>query len=132
MESETGDTAGRTLTGAEISRMAQDSLDGDKAENVTVIDLRGKTSFADTMIVASGRSGKHVSAIAENLHQTLKDHGVSPLAMEGQEQADWVLIDAGDVLVHVFRPEVREFYNLERMWAGPAEAGEGAADAVSA
>nr|WP_324617427.1 ribosome silencing factor [Microvirga alba] len=87
-----------------------------KAENTVVIDLAGKTSLADTMIVTSGRSNRHVGAIADRVIQDLKDKGFGNARVEGLPACDWVLIDAGDVLVHVFRPEVRGFYNLEKMW----------------
>ncbi len=99
-------------------------LDDSKAEDTVVIDLKGKTSLADTMIVTSGRSNRHVGAIADHVLETLKDHGHRNLRVEGQPHCDWVLIDAGDVIVHVFRPEVRHFYNLEKIWGGdrPTEA----------
>lgn len=86
-----------------------------------MIDLSGKSSFADFMVVASGRSTRQVAAIVENLRERLKAAGLGGLAVEGLAQADWVLLDAGDVVVHVFRPEIRAFYNLEKMWgaAGP-------------
>ena len=80
------------------------------------IDLAGKTTLADTMIIASGTSARHVSALAERLIERLRDVGIKRVQVEGLRAADWVLIDAGDVIVHVFRPEVRGFYNIERMW----------------
>ena len=92
------------------------ALEDDKAEDITVIDLAGKTSFADAMVVASGRSGRHVASIADKLQRRLKETGMKNITVEGLTQADWVLVDCGDVLVHVFRPEVREFYDLEKMW----------------
>jgi len=92
------------------------SLDDDKAEDAVVIDLAGKTTFADTMIVASGRSARHVAAMAEHLVERLKAAGQRSIHVEGLSQADWVLIDAGEAIVHLFRPEVRSFYNLEKMW----------------
>ena len=91
-------------------------LDDTKAEKVVTIDIRGKSSIGDYMIVASGRSDRHVGAIAEQLQRKLKDEGYGS-RVEGQPQCDWVLIDIGDIIVHVFRPEVREFYNLEKMWS---------------
>lgn len=92
------------------------SLEDDKAEDVVQIDLRGKTSIGDYMVVASGRSTRQVASISEKLVETLKqDHGIL-CKIEGKDTGDWVLIDAGDVIVHVFRPEVREFYQLEKMW----------------
>lgn len=81
--------------------------------------MRGKTAIFDYMVVATGRSTRHVTTIAEKLMQRVKDGGIAPRA-EGMETGDWVLIDARDVIVHVFRPEVREFYDIERMWTGPA------------
>jgi ribosome-associated protein len=92
-----------------------DSLDQDKAEEVSPIDLRGKSTIADHMVVASGRSARQVTAIAEKLVERIKAAGRSA-RVEGKEAGDWVLIDAGDVIVHVFRPEVRAFYQLEKMW----------------
>ncbi|WP_425373374.1 ribosome silencing factor [Microvirga flavescens] len=93
------------------------SLEDMKAENTVEIDLAGKTSLADTMIVTSGRSNRHVGAIADRILQDLKDKGFGNARVEGMPACDWVLIDAGDVLVHIFRPEVRGFYNLEKMWS---------------
>jgi ribosome-associated protein len=94
-----------------------DILDAAKAEDVAVIDLKGKNSIGDQMIIASGRSQRHVGAVADHLIKKLKDEGFGRARVEGLPQCDWVLIDAGDVIVHVFRPEVREFYNLEKMWS---------------
>ncbi|GEO82362.1 ribosome silencing factor [Pararhodospirillum oryzae] len=93
-------------------------LDEQKAESITVIDLAGKSSFADAMIVASGRSARHVGAMADHLAERLKAEGC-PVSIEGLPQCDWVLLDAGDLIVHLFRPEVRAFYNLEKMWGVP-------------
>ncbi len=98
-----------------------DSLDDDGALDVVSISLLGKSSEADMMVVASGRSTRHVASIAEKLIERLKGSGVVPRA-EGKEAADWVLIDAGDVIVHVFRPEVRDFYQLEKMWMAVPDA----------
>ena len=91
-------------------------LDDAKAEDVVSIDLAGKSSLGDYMVIASGRSQRHVGAIADQLLRKLKDHGHGRARVEGTPQCDWVLIDSGDVIVHIFRPEVREFYNLEKMW----------------
>ena len=85
--------------------------------DVVAIDLRGKTSLADTMVVASGRSSTHVGAIADRLLRHCKDTGTAT-RVEGLKTCDWVLVDAGDAIIHIFRPEVREFYNLEKMWGG--------------
>lgn len=93
------------------------SLDDDKAEDLLFIDLQGKSSLADFMIIASGRSGRHVAALADHISQEAKKLTGRPASVEGMPNADWVLIDTGDVIVHLFRPEVREFYNLEKIWA---------------
>lgn len=95
------------------------SLEDSKAENIVSIDIQGKSPLADYMIVASGRSHRHVAAVAEHLIRALKDAGLGNARVEGLSGADWVLIDAGDIIVHVFRPEVREFYNIEKMWQTP-------------
>ena len=92
-------------------------LDDDKAADTVKINLKGKTTLADYMVVSCGRSHRHVGAIAEHLRETLAKAGVAGVRVEGLPHCDWVLIDAGDVIVHVFRPEVRSFYNLEKMWA---------------
>jgi ribosome-associated protein len=91
-------------------------LEDMKAEDTVTIDLRGKSAFSDYMVIATGRSNRHVGAVAENVAKGLKDAGVKKVHIEGMPNCDWVLIDSGDVIVHVFRPEVREFYNLERLW----------------
>jgi len=93
-------------------------LDDAKAENVVVIDIREKSSIGDYMVIATGRSDRHVGAIADQVQRKLKEVGYGRVRVEGQQQCDWVLIDAGDIIVQVFRPEVREFYNLEKMWSG--------------
>lgn len=100
----------------QLSDLAVRSLDDDKAEDIIVIDLAGKTSIADYMVVASGRSTRQVGAMAQHLSEKFKAAGVSSVQVEGMPQCDWVLIDAGDVIVHLFRPEVRSFYNIEKMW----------------
>ena len=97
-------------------------LEDDKAEEVVTIDLGGKTDIADAMIVASGRSARHVGAMAEKIVKRLKDAGMDRARVEGVPACDWVLIDAEDVIVHLFRPEVRQFYNLERIWSETARA----------
>jgi ribosome-associated protein len=95
------------------------SLEDSKAENIVSIDIQGKSSLGDYMVVASGRSHRHVSAVADHLLKALKDAGLGTARVEGLAGADWVLIDSGDIIVHVFRPEVRDFYNLEKMWQAP-------------
>ncbi|ACT57864.1 ribosome silencing factor [Hirschia baltica] len=99
-----------------IPQMILDRLDDDKAENIVEIDLMGKSSIADTMIIASGRSTRHVGALADHLTRAFKEADVHGVRVEGLQNCDWVLLDAGDTIVHLFRPEVREFYNLERIW----------------
>ncbi len=92
-------------------------LDENQAQEVATIDLDGKSSIADYMVIASGRSTRQVAAIAQKLAEKIKHEGHGPVKLEGLPAADWVVLDAGDVIVHLFRPEVRSFYNLERMWA---------------
>jgi ribosome-associated protein len=101
----------------ETLRLILARLDDMKAEDTLTIDLSGKTSIADAMVVTSGRSNRHVGAVADRVIEGLKEAGVAGIRVEGMPHCDWVLIDAGDVIVHVFRPEVRAFYNLEKMWA---------------
>lgn len=98
------------------------SLEDSKAEDMTTINIRGKSALGDFMVVASGRSHRHVGAIADHLIKALKDEGHGTAKVEGLQSADWVLIDAGDVIVHIFRPEVREFYAIEKMWSLPEQA----------
>jgi ribosome-associated protein len=103
---------------AETLRIVLARLDDMKAEDIVTIDLTGKSSLADAMVVASGRSQRHVASVADRVIKDLEEAGLPDIKVEGMRQADWVLIDAGDVIVHMFRPEVRAFYNLEKMWAG--------------
>ena len=98
------------------------SLADDKAEDIVQIDLRGKTAIGDYMVICSGRSTRQVTAIAEKLAQTVKDEFGRVAKTEGKDVGDWVLIDTGDVVVHVFRPEVRDFYQLEKMWLSGEQA----------
>ena len=100
----------------QILDLVTSSLDADKAENILIIPLQGKSSMTDYMVIASGTSSRQVAAMAEHIEFKLKKAGVSLLGLEGMRQADWVLLDANDVIVHLFRPEVRDFYGLERMW----------------
>ena len=93
------------------------SLDDAKAEQTVAIDITGKSSLTDHMVVTSGRSNRHVGAVADQLVKSLREGGFSKPRVEGLPHCDWVLVDAGDVIVHIFRPEVREFYNIEKMWA---------------
>jgi ribosome-associated protein len=103
---------------AKFVRLILNSLDDAKAESIVSLDLRGKTSLADMMIIASGRSSTHVGAIADRIMQACKDNGFSMPRVEGLPHCDWVLVDANDIIIHIFRPEVRQFYNLEKMWGG--------------
>lgn len=96
-------------------------LEDMKAEDSVVIDLTGKSSIGDYMVVTSGRSQRHVAAVADRLVKDIERAGVAGVRVEGMRQGDWVLIDAGDVIVHVFRPEVRDFYNLEKMWSATSK-----------
>ena len=107
----------------DLSNFIQEILDENSAQDVIEIDIRGKSSIADYLLVASGRSNRHVSALADYVQRGLKERGFKELVVEGQEASDWVLIDAGDVILHVFRPEVRVFYNLEKIWSVPLPKG---------
>ncbi|WP_082224035.1 ribosome silencing factor [Pseudorhodobacter wandonensis] len=112
----TGQTAADTLTPEVLLASIIASLEDDKAEEIVEIDLRGRSDMADYMLICSGRSSRQVASISEKLADKMKqDFGII-CKMEGKETGDWVLIDTGDVIVHVFRPEVREFYDLEKMW----------------
>lgn len=104
----------------QILKIIQKTLEDNKAEDIVTINLEGKTSLADQMVVASGTSNRHVASLAEKVEQALKKNGCK-VTIEGLEKADWVLIDAFDVIVHIFVPEVRDFYNLEKMWQAIAE-----------
>ena len=92
------------------------SLEDSKGEDLSTIDIRGKSALGDYMVIVSGRSHRHVGAMADHLLRELKAKGYGPAKVEGQQAADWILIDTGDVIVHVFRPEVRDFYGIEKMW----------------
>jgi ribosome silencing factor RsfS/YbeB/iojap len=93
------------------------SLEDDKAEEIVTIDLAGRSSLCDAVVIASGRSSRHVMSIAEHLARRLKEEGYGSRPVNGAAQGDWALVDAGDVIVHVFRPEVRDYYDLEGMWS---------------
>ncbi len=92
------------------------SLEDSKGEDIVSIDMNGKSALADHMVIVSGRSNRHVSAVAEHLLRHIKDHGLGNAKVEGLQNGDWVLIDTGDIIIHIFRPEVRSFYNIEKMW----------------
>ena len=106
-----------------------DSMDDSKAEQVITINLEGRSSMADGMVIASGRANRHVAAIADQLVTKLKAHGQKDIRVEGLDQSDWVLVDAGNVIVHIFRPEVRSFYNLEKLWSEHAPSEQGTMEA---
>ncbi|MEI9985336.1 MAG: ribosome silencing factor [Aliidongia sp.] len=103
-------------TPADLLGLIVHTLDEGKAEDIVVIDLEGKSSLADHLVIASGRSSRQVSALADQVTSKLRDTGHGRVAAEGKAHGDWVLLDAGDVIIHLFRPEVRAFYNLEKMW----------------
>lgn len=103
-------------TGPRMIDVVLQSLEDAKAEQTVAIDIVGKSSLADHMVVTSGRSNRHVSAVADQVVKALRDNGFDRPRIEGLPHADWVLVDGGDVIVHIFRPEVREFYNIEKMW----------------
>ena len=109
--------ARRAPDAEEILRLVLTRVDDMKAEDTVTIDLTGKSTIADTMVVTSGRSNRHVGSVADRVVEELAAAGLAGVRVEGMPHCDWVLIDAGDVIVHVFRPEVRAFYNLEKMWA---------------
>jgi len=101
---------------ASVLSLIREVLEDHKAEETVVIDLQGKSTIGDYMVIASGNSSRQVVALAEHLVQSLKKRGLPTVKPEGLRQGDWVLVDAGNVIVHLFRPEVRDFYNLEKMW----------------
>jgi len=101
-----------------LLKLVEKSLDDNKAQALTVIDLAGKSTIADYMVIVTGTSSRQISAMADYLVQDLKAAGYENIIVDGQSQGDWVLVDIGDIIVHLFRPEVREFYNLEKMWDG--------------
>jgi len=105
------------LSLSQLERLILKSLDRHKAENIVSIDLTGKSDFADRMVIASGTSQRHIGSLASHIVETLKKAGYDTVPVEGEEACDWVLVDAGDVIVHIFRPETRNYYNLEKMWS---------------
>lgn len=104
----------------DLKNLVEQSLDADKAQDITVIELDEDAALADYMVIATGTSSRHVQAMAEKLKDRLNIRGVKDIVIEGKDRSDWVAMDAGDIIVHLFRPEVREFYNLEKMW-GPVQ-----------
>jgi ribosome-associated protein len=109
---------GSPADSARLLEIVNTSLDDDMAEDVVVIDLAGKTTIADHMVIASGRNARHIGAMADHLKEKIKAAGLPSPPIEGDSRSDWVLIDGGDVIVHLFRPETRTLYNLEKMWGG--------------
>ena len=104
----------------QLTHLVTSILDDRKADDITTIDLKDKADFADQLIIASGTSARHLSALADYIVKGLKEVGLNPIPIEGQDTCDWVLVDAGDVIIHLFRPEIREHYKLEKMWSMPA------------
>jgi ribosome-associated protein len=100
-----------------LERLVSDSLDSHKAENIVSVDLTGKSDFADRMIIASGSSARHIAALADYVVEALRSNGATYTQVEGKESGDWVLVDAGNIIIHIFRPEIRTYYNLEKMWS---------------
>ena len=106
----------KSVTTATLRQSVIDALDELKAKDVREIDVRGKTSIADLLVIASGTSARHVKSIADEVVKFAKKAGVMPLGVEGEQEAEWVLVDLGDVIVHIMLPRIREFYGLERLW----------------
>ncbi len=106
----------KSVTTATLRKSVIDALDELKAKDVREIDVRGKTSIADLLVIASGTSARHVKSIADEVGKHAKKAGVMPLGVEGEQEGEWVLVDLGDVIVHVMLPRIREFYGLERLW----------------
>ena len=117
-EGSVSDTSkGEPLQPGSLENIILAKLDDDKAQDIVFIDLKGKSPVADSMIIASGRSHRHVGALADHILRALKDAGCGRARVEGLPHCDWVLIDSGDLIIHLFRPEVRSFYNIEKIWA---------------
>jgi ribosome-associated protein len=114
--SQTSPRSTKSATTAVVRKHVIDALDELKAKDVREIDVRGKTSIADLLVIASGTSARHVKSIADEVVKFAKKAGVMPLGVEGEQEAEWVLVDLGDVIVHVMLPRIREFYGLERLW----------------
>jgi ribosome-associated protein len=114
--SQTSTRSTKSATTAVIRQQVLDALDELKAKDIREIDVRGKTSIADLLVIASGTSARHVKSIADEVVKFAKKAGVMPLGVEGEQEAEWVLVDLGDVIVHVMLPRIREFYGLERLW----------------
>ncbi len=117
------------MNAEQLTQLVVDALDELKAQDVHVIDVRGKTSITDIMVVATGTSNRHVKSLAENVVMKAKAAGVRPLGEEGLDAGEWALIDLGDVVVHVMQPSIRDFYALEKLWGAEAESGSDQAEA---
>lgn len=115
-----------TLTTEQLKDLALAALDDLKAQDVQVLDVRGMTSITDVMVIASGTSDRHIKALADNVVEAAKKRGVQPLGVEGETSREWVLVDLGDVIVHVMHPQTRAFYNLEKLWTVGAEQAQAA------
>lgn len=122
----TAGAAAQHIASAALLAQVLTVLDEAKAEEIVSIDLAGKSTIGDFMVIATGRSDRHVGAIGDQLQRKLKEAGVGRIRAEGMETCDWVLIDIGDIIIHIFRPEVREFYKLEKMWTGERPTDESA------
>ncbi|WXL26649.1 ribosome silencing factor [Ectopseudomonas mendocina] len=119
-----------TVAGEALVKLAIDALEDIKAQDITTIDVRGKTSITDFMVIASGTSSRHVKSLVDNVLEKVKEQGVRPLGSEGLDTGEWALLDLGEVVVHVMLPTARQFYDLERLWQGAEQsraqsAGEG-------
>ncbi|PXV56230.1 ribosome-associated protein [Dyella jiangningensis] len=114
--SQTATRSTKSATAAVVRQQVLNALDELKAKDIREIDVRGKTSIADLLVIASGTSARHVKSIADEVVKFAKQAGVMPLGVEGEQEAEWVLVDLGDVIVHVMLPRIREFYGLERLW----------------
>lgn len=114
------------MESSELKQQIVKAIDDAKGRNIRVMDVRGFSDVTDYMVIASGTSSRHVSSMADRVSESLRDQGAKPLGMEGRDTGEWVLIDFGDVIVHIMRPETRDFYNLEKLWGdldAPAAAG---------
>jgi ribosome-associated protein len=104
-----------------LLQLVVSTLDGGKGRDITVVDVRGKTAITDFMVIACGTSERHVKSLAGHVAEEAKKHEAQPIGMEGEDVGEWVLVDLGDVIVHVMRPQIREFYQLEKLWSGDAQ-----------
>ena len=126
--SQTAKRSTKSATTAVVRQQVINALDELKAKDIREIDVRGKTSIADLLVIASGTSARHVKSIADEVIKFAKQAGVMPLGVEGQVEAEWVLVDLGDIIVHIMLPRIREFYGLERLWTLGDDGAEAAND----